>query len=245
MIDYWKLVKEFKVGDWVQRFAPASGATLSPFMGYVTAVQRGLGTLDVQWPYGNEQAFPDDVFKVNPKLSGFLPPESVDQTYMTLETEKARERWASSDAQRHLWRVADVPQGFYLDLAKLWSQGLGEVAAYDQVWRKHAANVTGDDVIRSEVAKYYRLASGLATLRIKQFIAKSAAYWSAQNRQYKLSQKELQAGCPSCPKCASPMRKTNYKMHEGASHRLFACPQDLFLIRDRDLIGPNGQSIQW
>lgn len=242
-IDYWKLVKEFKIGDWVQRFAPASGSSMSPFMGHVTAVRRGLGVVDVQFPYGNEQCFPDDLLRVNPKLSDYLPPESVDQTYMTTETEKARGMWASSSA-KGLWRSAEVPAGFYKDLGKLWSRGVGEVAAYDQMWRRHAAN-TSDEVLRGEISKYYRLASNLAQLRIDQYVAKTAAYWVSQNRQYRLSKKELQAGKPSCPKCGTAMRKTNYKMHEGASHRLFACPSDLFLIKHRDLIGPEGQSVQW
>jgi len=241
-IDYWQIVKEFKVGDWVQRFAPASGATISPFMGIVTTVQRGLGTVDVQWPYGNEQMFPDDIFRVNPNVGVYLPPET-DQTYMTRETEMARERWASS--ARNLWANTQVPAGFYRDLSKLWSLGLGEVSAYDQMWRKHAGQTSGDDVVRTEVAKFYRVAKGLRNLRIKQHVAKSSAYWVAQNRQYRLSQQEIKAGGPSCPKCAGAMRRTNYKMHEGNSHRLFACPRDLFLIKDTDLIGPEGQPVQW
>lgn len=240
-IDYWKLVKNFSVGDWVQRFAPASGSTVSPYMGHVTAVQRGLGTLDVQWPYGNEQVFPDDVFKVNPKLAEFLPFESVDQTYMTLETEQARQRWASTGGQ---WRESEVPQGFYRDLAKLWSLGLGEVSAYDQMWRKHAA-YSDDSVIQDVVAKYYRVADNLAKLRIDQHVRKSAAYWVAQNRQYRLTQSEHKAGKPSCPKCGCTMRRTSYKRQEGSSQHLYACPQDLFLIKADALIGPNGDPVGW
>lgn len=241
-IDYWKLVKEFNIGDWVQRFAPASGSTASPFMGYVTTVHRGLGTLDVQWPYGNEQMFPDDLIKVDPRLSEFLPKEGMDQTYMTLETEKARQRWASSAGNE--WRESEVPAGFYRDLAKLWSTGFGEVSAYDQMWRRYAA-YADDAVLQDVIAKYYRVATNLTKLRIDQFIKKSAAYWVAQNRQYRLSQQELKAGKPSCPKCGCSMRRTSYKMHEGASHRLYACPKDLFLIKATDLIGPEGEPIQW
>ena len=212
-------------------------------MGHVTAVRRGLGVVDVQFPYGNEQCFPDDILRVNPKLSEFLPPESVDQTYMTTETEKVRKMWASART-KGLWRCAEVPAGFYRDLAKFWSRGVGEVAAYDQMWRRHAAN-TPDETLRGEISKYYRLASNLMKLRIQQHAEKSAAYWVAQNRQYRMSQKEVQAGCPSCPKCATPMRKTNYKMREGTKHLLYACPKDLFLIKDTDLIGPQGEALQW
>ena len=241
-IDYWKLVTEFKVGDRVQRFAPASGSAISPFMGVVTAVQRGLGTLDVQWPYGNEQMFPDDVFRVNPQLGGVLPPE-FDQTYMTGETEKARKRWASSN--RNLWATTEVPAGFYRDLSQLWSQGHGEVSAYDQLWRKHAGQTSNEDSIRTEVTKFYQVASRLGDLRLQQFVAKSASYWVTQNRPHKLTASEVEAGAPSCPKCSSTMRQTSHKMHEGSSHKLYACPQDLSLIKAADLIGPEGHSVHW
>ena len=45
MIDYWALVKEFTQGDVVQKIDVIDG-DLSPYVGTVTAVHKGLGVLD-------------------------------------------------------------------------------------------------------------------------------------------------------------------------------------------------------
>ena len=90
MIDFWKLVKDFKEGDVVQRYAPGQGGySVSPFVGQVTAVHKGLGVVDVQWPYGNERMYPDDVLRVNPQITTWLPP-TLDQSYLSFDITQAR-----------------------------------------------------------------------------------------------------------------------------------------------------------
>ena len=243
-IDYWRLVKEFTVGDMVQRYAPGQGGySLSPFLGRVTAVHRGLGVLDVQWPYGNERMFPDDVVMVSPKSTSWFPPALIDQTYMALDTERARELWASARTQK-LWRTIEVAPDFHLSLAKCWKSGSDEVGAYDALWRKYASQ-TPDAVIRDEVTKFYRLGRNMVDLRISQHVEKTAAYWVAQNRTYRVTKEEHDAGVPNCPKCGKTMRKTTYKMREGDRIRLFACPKDLFLLKQDDLLGPGGEPVTW
>lgn len=242
MIDFWKLVKDYNVGDTVQRFAPGSSAnTLSPFVGRVTAVHRGLGNLDVQWPYGNERMSPDEVVKVNPKLTMWLPPE-FDQSYMSYDIERDRKRWGS---EKSPWLGTALPAGFYTELAKLWKQGSNEVHAYDALWHRYAASGVSDESLRSEVEKFYRVSERLADLRLQQHAEKSAAYWAAQNRQYRATQNEIKAGRPSCPKCGAQMRRTTYKMAEGNRIRLFACPQDLFLIKSDAFLNPQGEPLGW
>ena len=241
MIDYWKLVKEYKIGDVVQRHAPGQGGySISPFVGRVTAVHRGIGFLAVQWPYGNEQVSPEEVVRVDPRISQFLPPTLVDQTYMSVSTEKARKLWASKSP----WRTTEVPPGFHVDLAKLWSKKAGEVAAYDEMWRKYASH-SPDDVIRDEVSKFYTVASNLWDLRLKQHTEKTAAYWVAQNRQYRVTTEEFSGKKPCCPKCGTKMKRTTYKMDKGSRQRLFACPKDLFLVKVTDILGPDGQPVEW
>lgn len=243
MIDFWKLTAEFSQGDTVQRFAPgAGGFSLSPFVGRVTAVHRGLGVLDVQFPYGNERMSPDEVVRVNPSLASWLPPE-FDQSYNSYDIQKARSRWASANGP--LWRGQELPSGFYTTVAKAWSAGLSEVDAYDETWHRYAAQGASDESLRDEVAKMYLVASRLSDLRIQQFAIKSAAYWVAQNRQYRVSQNEVQAGKPSCPKCGTVMRRTTYKMDKGSRMRLFACPKDLFLIKTESILGPQGDPVGW
>jgi hypothetical protein len=243
-IDYWKLVKEYSVGDMVQRFAPGTGGyALSPFLGRVTAVHRGLGVLDVQFPYGNERVFPDDVVMVSPKSTNWFPPALIDQTYMSLDTERARELWASARATR-LWRSVEVAPDFHMTLAKCWASGADEVAAYDALWRKYASQ-TADEILRDEVGKFYRLAQNMVELRIQQHAEKTAAYWVSQNRTYRVTKDEHDKGVPNCPKCGKAMRKTTYKMQEGTRIRLFACPKDLFLLKQDDLLGPGGEPVSW
>lgn len=242
MIDFWKLVKEFSQGDTVQRFAPGSGGfSLSPFVGRVTAVHRGLGVVDVQWPYGNERMSPDEVVRVDPKISAWLPPE-FDQSYDSYDIQKARARWASASGP--LWRGSNLPAGFYTEVARAWGKGANEVGAYDAAWHRFAAQGVADESLRAEVAKFYQVSARLGGLLTQQ-AGKSAAYWAAQNRQYRATQSELAGRKPSCPKCGTSMRRTTYKMDKGARMKLFACPRDLFLIKTEAILGPQGESVGW
>jgi hypothetical protein len=240
VIDYWKLVKDFKIGDAVQRYAPGQhGYSLSPFIGRVTCVHKGLGIVDVQWPYGNERMFPDDVIRVDPKIMGWLPP-TLDQTYDSWDVRHDRQ----ASAAKRMWRTTEVPAGFHRDLAFAWAKGANEVGAYDILWRRHSANAD-DAAIRDEISKFYRVAANLQDLRLQVHAAKTSAYWASSNRQYRATSGDMGSRKPACPKCGTAMRKTTYKMDKGARVRLFACPSDLFLIRQADLLGPGGEPVEW
>jgi hypothetical protein len=236
VIDYWKLTKEYSQGDAVQKINVSTGQ-LSPYVGSVTAVHRGIGCLDVQWPFGNERVFPDDVVRVSPDFLRFLPP-AFDQSYVTVEIEKARK------ASAPLWRNAQFQPSVYIDLARHWHKGAGEVIAYDDLYRTLSPNVD-DEALRDEVGKFYRLARNAGELRIQQAIQKSGAYWVAQNRQYRATGEDLKVGKPTCPKCGSRMRKATYKMNKGAKHSVFACPKCLYLIDPPSILGPTGEPHDW
>jgi len=242
MIDYWKLTRDFAQGDVVQKINVING-DLSPYAGRVTAVLRGIGCLDVQWPFGNERVFPDDVVKMNPEFIRFLPP-SLDQTYMTLEIEKARKV-----ATKSPWRN-DLPPAVYVDLSRYWNAKVGEVVAYDNLYRALEPNVD-DAALREEVGKFYRFAHNAGSLFIQQlaesqsFKNREAAYWVSQNRTYRATGDDITVGKPSCPKCGRPMRRATYKMHEGAKVKLFACPKCLFLLDPQSILGPSGEPHTW
>lgn len=238
-IDYWKLTRDFKEGMAVQKFFPGYDA-ISPFTGCVTAVHRGLGVVDVQWPHGNERCFPDELVICNPAIVRYLPP-TLDQSMLTYDVQKARK---TANAGPKLWRTYEVTPGFHRDLATLWIRGASEVQAYDEMWHRHAS-MTSDDVLREEVTQFYTVAKNLADLRLSQHAMKTAAYWGAQNRQYRVSQQEVTSRVPTCPKCGTGMKKTTYKMQKGSRVRLFACPKDLFLLRQNDLLGPDGTPVTW
>lgn len=239
MIDYWKLTREFTQNDAVQKIDVVTGQ-LSPYVGKVTAVLKGIGCLDVQWPFGNERVFPDDVVRVNPEFLRFLPP-AFDQSYKTIEIENARK------ASAPLWRHTKLSPSLYIDLARHWHKGANEVVAYDNLYRSYSQ--VEDEVLREEVAKFYRFAFNASELRIKneiqRHLQRNAAYWVSQNRTYRATGEDLKAGKPACPKCATRMRRSTYKMHEGAKHKVFACPKCLYLIDPVSILDPAGQPHNW
>lgn len=242
MIDLWRLARDFKAGDYVQRFWPTAGNGLGAFVGRVTASHPGLGVVDVQFPYGNDRLSADDLVKVDPKMCMFLPPE-FDQSYSSYDITKATALRTANVLG--VWRGNAMPRGFYTEVARAWSAGESEVAAYDRVWHKFASQGADDGAMQDEVGKFYRVSQRMVDLRINQHVHKTAAYWVAQNRQYRVSQGELTAKKPNCPKCGSTMRRTTYKMDKGARVRLFACPRDLFLIKTEAILGPLGEPVGW
>ena len=238
MIDYWKLTKDFTQGDTVHKINVITG-DLSPYVGTVTAVHKGLGVIDVQWPFGNERVFPDDVVRVASNFIRFLPP-SFDQSYMTVEIERARKQ---AGASSH-WRTMEFQPNFYVKLAKHWHVAASEVLAYDNLYRMYQPNVN-DEALRDEVSKFYRFARNAGDLRIQAHAERSAAYWVAQNRQYRATSEDLKTGKPACPKCATRMRRATYRMQEGSKHKLFACPKCLYLIDPSSVLAPTGEPHDW
>jgi hypothetical protein len=241
MPDYWRMTMEYKQGDTVQRYSPKSWG-LSPFVGRVTAVHRGIGMLDVQFPHANERLYPDEIVKVDDEMVPVFAPE-FDSSYSSYDITRARSKWASSAAA--FWAGSRLPAGFYTTLARSWSAGATEVSAYDEAWHRYAAQGVDDESLRAEVAKFYGFGERLQDLRILQHVTKTAAYWVAQNRQYRVTADEVNLGKPKCPKCATPMRRTTYKMDKGARVRLFACPKDLFLLKSESILSPLGEPMGW
>lgn len=237
-IDYWKLTRDYAPGDIVQMYMPGRGGDLSPYYGRVTAVLRGIGFLDIQWPFGNERVSPENLVKVNPKFLEYFPPSLNFSWYPGLDTVKQA-------GSKGLWREAvELPPGFHKELARIFHHGTGEVQAYDELWHRYAS-VTDDEPLRDEVRKFYTFASNAFNLFLKAHIAKTATYWMAADRQHRATRREVDARCPNCPKCGTPMRKATYKMREGQKARLFACPKDLYLIKQEDIFGPDGQPVAW
>jgi hypothetical protein len=243
MIDYWKLVRDFKVGDVVQKFMPGGYSDLSPYHGRVTAVLPGLGFVDVQWPFGNERVSPEELVRVNPEFLTYLPPALDFSWYPGQDVQMSQLR-AASKVPKNLWRSTELPPGFHKELAKLFHRGAGEVQAYDELWHRYAS-YTGDDPLRDEVTKFYRFARNSADVYFQHVAVKTATYWAAQGRQHRATRGELKSGRPNCPRCGGSLRKTIYKMAEGRRERLFVCPVDLFVIKRSDIFGPDGAPVEW
>lgn len=227
---FWKLAKEIKVGDTVQRL---NGDALSPFVGTVVARKRSSNLLDVQWPFGKERIAADNVVVVDSQISAYFPP-----AFSTLGK-------GHKVAKEGLWLGKALPPDFYHDLAKAWAKGASEVHAYDALWHKHTQYGVSDEDIRGEVAKFYRVARNLSDARIRQHAMKTALYWASSDRRHRATREEIESKTPKCPKCCTPMRRTTYKMQKGNRIRLFACPVDLFLIKDTDIVAHDGGPVEW
>lgn len=238
MIDYWELSKSFQPGDFVQKYVPSRNLVMSPYVGRVTAVLHGIGFLDVQWPFGNERVSPEEVVRVNRELAPYLPPSTNFSYYPGLEQERARL------ASKLPWRTTELPAGFHKELARVIHKGANEIQAYDELWHRFAS-FSDDELIRDEVSKTFRFAHNLLTAFLDQQAQKTSMYWVSQNRTHRATQGEVQSRRPNCPKCGSSMRKATYKMAEGQRVRLFACPKDLYLIRQTDILGPGGEPVEW
>lgn len=238
MIDYWALTRDYVIGDFVQKYVPSRQMTLSPYVGRVTAVLKGIGFLDVQWPFGNERVSPEEVVKVNRQFAQYLPPEINFSYYPGLEQQQARQ------ASKLPWRTAELPPGFHKELSKLMHRGASEMQSYDELWHRYAS-YSNDEVLRDGVTTFYRFADNAMTMFLEAQAAKQATYWVSQGRQHRATQTEVAARCPNCPKCGTAMRKATYKMAEGMRQRLFACPKDLYLIKQTDILGPTGEPVAW
>lgn len=235
-IDYWTLTKDFAPGDVVQRIVLGQG--LTPYVGRVTAVLRGIGFVDVQWPFGNERVSPEELVVMSPKFSPYLPP-SLDFSYFPGLDAQVK----SANVGRP-WRTTEVPAGFHKELARLHYRGASEVQAYDELWHRYAS-FSDDEALRDETSKFFRFASNALTMLLAEHARRTAIYWASQNRQHRATRGEVESRRPNCPKCGSAMRKATYKMEEGARMRLFACPKDLYLIRQTDILGPGGEPVTW
>lgn len=127
----------------------------------------------------------------------------------------------------------------------MWLRRASDVLAYDELWRRYAQQGVPDQTIRNEVERFYLVARNLVDFRIQQHTQKTASYWVAQNRQYRVTQQELDGHKPNCPRCGKKMRKTTYMMQEGTRQKLWACPKDLFLIHQEHMLGPGGEPVVW
>jgi len=240
VIDYWKLTKGFGPGDVVQQYLPTING-ISPFVGRVVAVHPGIGFVDVMWPFGVVRESPEDLVKIDPRFLPFLPPPLDFGMYSSVEMKQARAATGTEAA----WNHAALPPSLYKDVSSMMHAGRGEVEVYDEMWHKYASRGVDDEALRGEVRKLYTFARKANDLRIQQHAVRTSAYWVAQNRQYRVTQGEMDIRRPGCPKCKTSMRRTTYRMEKGARVRLFACPKCLFLIKRDSLLDPSGNPVGW
>lgn len=149
-VDYWKLSEDFYVGALVQRLIPSAG-DLSPFIGRVTSVHKGIGFVDVQWPWGNQRLSTDDVIQVNPGFARYLPPSLNFSWYPGYDVVRdAPQKIDMKQASGAPWKTSVFHPDFYISCARLWDSGKSEVQAYDELWHKYGSRYPDED-LRKEV----------------------------------------------------------------------------------------------
>lgn len=238
MIDFWALSKDFRAGDLVQKFMPGR-SEVSPYTGRVITVLSGIGFLDVQWPFGAERVSPEEVVKVNPEFARFLPPTLNTSYYPGYDAAPPK------TAAGKFWRTIEVPPGFHKHLARVYHSGAAPLQAYDELW--HRFRQADDESLRDEISKFYRVAYNMVTaLVLEQARHKDAAYWAGSDRKYRATKTELSSKKLSCPNCKDgPMRRATYKMQGGQRVKLLACTACMHLVKQADILGPDGESVEW
>lgn len=211
---------------------------MTPYTGRILATLPAIGFVDVQWPFGVERVSPDELVKLSPEFTMYLPPTVTFSYIPGYDAQQAK------NANKTAWRTTEVPAGFHKELARLYDKGIDEVRAYDELWHRYAS-FADDHAIRDEVSKFYRFAFNTLTMYLGQYAQKTATYWTSQNRVHRATRAEVETKRPNCPKCGNQMRKTTFAMDKGARMRLFACPKDLYLIQQQHILGPDGEPVAW
>lgn len=74
--------------------------------------------------------------------------------------------------------------------------------------------------------------------RVARAFVKKSLYWHAKDRKYRVSRDEHADGNYKCPAkgCKGHLRRASYKMEDGRTVKLHACPRCLFMIRASDIL---------
>lgn len=238
IIDYWTLVRDYNRGDVVQVINTVNG-DLSPFTGQVTAVHRGTGFVDVQWPWGNVRHSVEEVVRVNPMRINHFPP-IVDTSYSAWDIAQSRVEDGTSIGYSYA-NPTNVPkerrvtarftrnlQKLHIVAAKAWFDKCDEMEAYDRLYKDLGKHFP-DGSIKQAISTVYKSA--------EEWGNRFSLYWAAPDRQYKATRGETGCGTYTCPHDKSPLKKSNYKRREGKSVNLLVCPSCLFVVKQNDIIG--------
>jgi hypothetical protein len=238
IIDYWALVRDFNRGDAVQVINTTNG-DLSPFTGQVTAVHRGIGFVDVEWPWGNVRHSVEEVVRVNPMRLNHFPP-MTDTSYSAWDIAQSRIEDGTSVGYSYA-NPTDIPkerrvtarftrnlQKLHVIAAKAWFDRCDEMEAYDRLYKDLGKHFP-DTSIKQAISTVYKSA--------EEWGDRYALYWAAPDRQYKATRGESGCGTFNCPHDKAPLKKSNYKRRGGKSVNLLVCPSCLFVVKQSDIIG--------
>ena len=180
-IDDQLLSSNFKVNDLVRK-PGLRGHYISPYTGVVQVVNRALGIVLVQWPWGIEQERPHeliiDASKDFVPVSSFEPTTCGNLSYVATPV-------SHRDGQVLLFA------------SKVMHRNFDELETFVETCNTFHATHSNDSV-RSVVSSLFADASRLAI------------YWKDNRRRYRVTQRERETGVLFCPRCRSHLKPRTY-----------------------------------
>lgn len=203
-IDDQKMSADFKVNDIVRK-PGLRGLFISPYTGVVQVVNRALGIVLVQWPWGIEQERPCDL--ILDTSGDFRPTNNAFNTSTT---------WGDLPFVASSVSRQDGPVRLFA--SKVMHRGFDELETFVEtcnVFHKTHSNAS----VRSVVSSLFEDASRIAI------------YWKDNRRRYRVTQRERESGILFCPRCRSHLKPRTYT--KGRKH--FMCKECGFSIHPKDL----------
>ena len=148
----------YSVGDHVKLVGSGSHREPSA-VGIVTHLLPKTYKLNVQWPYGNEQLSPEEVYKVNPEQ--FPASVSYDDAYDSVENRRSEENYGEipsrpkkSSVDRIIFRHLDKVEKIEQHVEGLKEKRASSLEAYIKTSSNLRAEV-GDSLIKEVVDSVY------------------------------------------------------------------------------------------
>lgn len=175
--------------------------------GRVVAVWPAIGMVDVQWPHTANRHPVEDLQIIAAGDDGFVAPMHE-----------------------------DVPGGPGTPAEVSDGAMHGNVIEGEEAHVEMVREVSGGDA--SLLEKRADLDFETMKSRVARAFVKKSLYWHATDRKYRVSRDEHATGQLRCPQrgCTGHLRRATYKMENGCSVKLHACPSCLFMIRAADIL---------
>lgn len=229
-VDNVQAAKDFASGD-VVRKTDFRGFFPSPYAGRVDYVDYRNGTVQVQWPWGNEQEQPTEL--IRDASNDFKPPVLLDQGYSTwvrsrflndTNVQKEDTKWRKALASRVALQYEEETKPLWRAACQAHHNGIDEISAFKKLSSLFEDRFS-NDAIKLTIANLYETGRGIP-LHL-------ALYWKDRGRQYKVTQREKNVGKFKCPACGGwNVRPRTYRQNK----KVLNCRDCGFSISPKDLL---------
>jgi predicted RNA-binding Zn-ribbon protein involved in translation (DUF1610 family) len=229
-VDNVQAAKDFASGD-VVRKTDFGGFFPSPYAGRVDYVDYRNGTVQVQWPWGNEQEQPTELIR---DASGdFKPPVLLDQGYSTwvrsrflddANVQKEDTKWRKALASKVALQYEEETKPLWRAACQAHHDRIDEISAFKRLSSLFEDRFS-NDAIKLTIANLYETGRNVPS--------HLALYWKDRGRQYKVTQREKNVGKFKCPACGGwNVRPRTYRQNK----KVLNCRDCGFSISPKDLL---------